>query len=97
MPIVKASKASYAWSRSSLTSTLNNLNFEILPGQLVAVVGHVGSGKSSLLSAMLGEMVRISGGISLRGRVAYVPQQAWMQNGSLEYNILFGKDKDASR
>jgi len=57
----------------------------------VAVVGTVGSGKSSLLSALLGEMIRSEGEANVRGKVAYVPQQAWMRNESLKNNILFGK------
>ena len=57
----------------------------------MAVVGTVGSGKSSLLSALLGEMVRYEGEANVRGKVAYVPQQAWMRNATLRNNILFGK------
>ena len=57
----------------------------------MAVVGTVGSGKSSLLSALLGEMVRFEGEANVRGKVAYVPQQAWMRNTSLKENVLFGK------
>ena len=55
------------------------------------MVGTVGSGKSSLLSALLGEMVRYEGEANVRGKVAYVPQQAWMRNATLRNNILFGK------
>uniref|UniRef100_A0A8C1UB62 Multidrug resistance-associated protein 1 n=1 Tax=Cyprinus carpio TaxID=7962 RepID=A0A8C1UB62_CYPCA len=61
-------------------------------GALVAVVGHVGSGKSSLLSALLGEMQKQEGYVSIKGSVAYVPQQAWIQNATLKDNILFGRD-----
>ena len=57
----------------------------------MAVVGHVGSGKSSLISAMLGEMNVVSGSINTTGKIAYVPQQAWMQNETLKNNITFGK------
>uniref|UniRef100_A0A674BHR1 Canalicular multispecific organic anion transporter 2-like n=1 Tax=Salmo trutta TaxID=8032 RepID=A0A674BHR1_SALTR len=60
-------------------------------GSLLAVVGHVGCGKSSLVSALLGEMEKMEGDISIRGSVAYVPQQAWIQNATLRDNILFGK------
>ena len=42
---------------------------------------------------MLGEMIRLNGCINTRGQVAYVPQQAWMQNATLQNNILFGKGK----
>uniref|UniRef100_A0A8C7ZZ63 ABC-type glutathione-S-conjugate transporter n=1 Tax=Oryzias sinensis TaxID=183150 RepID=A0A8C7ZZ63_9TELE len=62
-------------------------------GSLVAVVGHVGSGKSSLLSAMLGETEKRSGQVTIKGSVAYVPQQAWIQNATVQDNILFGREK----
>merc|ERR1711892_740001 len=53
-------------------------------------VGTIGSGKSSLLSALLGEMERSSGQVEITGRIAYVSQQAWIQNAKLKDNILFG-------
>ncbi|XP_029940293.1 multidrug resistance-associated protein 1-like [Salarias fasciatus] len=85
----------FSWSNSG-SACLQNVNMKLKTGSLVAVVGHVGSGKSSLLSAMLGEMERISGSVSLQGSVAYVPQQAWIQNASLKDNILFGGDRKES-
>ncbi|GFR90411.1 multidrug resistance-associated protein 1 [Elysia marginata] len=60
-------------------------------GKLIAVVGPVGAGKSSLLSATLGEMQQLTGDSSIAGEVAYVPQQAWIQNTTLQNNILFDK------
>ncbi|XP_020585341.1 ABC transporter C family member 4-like [Phalaenopsis equestris] len=59
-------------------------------GSLAAVVGTVGSGKSSLLSSLLGEMRRISGKVRICGSTAYVAQTAWIQNGTIQENILFG-------
>ena len=56
---------------------------KVSKGELVAVVGSVGTGKSSLLSALLGEMELVGGKINTQGTVAYVPQQAWMQNATL--------------
>ena len=56
---------------------LENINFRVKPGSLTAVVGKVGAGKSSLLSACLGDMVKCSGNVNVKGTVAYVPQQAW--------------------
>uniref|UniRef100_A0A671RZR5 Multidrug resistance-associated protein 1 n=1 Tax=Sinocyclocheilus anshuiensis TaxID=1608454 RepID=A0A671RZR5_9TELE len=70
----------------------NVINVRIPEGAFVAVVGHVGSGKSSLLSALLGEMQKQEGSVSIKGSVAYVPQQAWIQNATLKDNILFGRD-----
>lgn len=61
---------------------------------MVAVVGSVGSGKSSVVSAFLGEMERVSGIVNTNGTIAYVSQQAWIQNATLKDNILFGKVYD---
>uniref|UniRef100_A0A673JUE1 Multidrug resistance-associated protein 1 n=1 Tax=Sinocyclocheilus rhinocerous TaxID=307959 RepID=A0A673JUE1_9TELE len=72
--------------------SLFRINVRIPEGAFVAVVGHVGSGKSSLLSALLGEMQKQKGSVSIKGSVAYVPQQAWIQNATLKDNILFGRD-----
>uniref|UniRef100_A0A8C9LAD4 Uncharacterized protein n=1 Tax=Pavo cristatus TaxID=9049 RepID=A0A8C9LAD4_PAVCR len=80
------------WALLSCSVTL-----DIKPGSLVAVVGAVGSGKSSLISAMLGEMENIKGHINIQGSLAYVPQQAWIQNATLKDNILFGSELDEAR
>ncbi|CAG9578809.1 unnamed protein product [Danaus chrysippus] len=80
----------FTWSDES-EPVLKNINLQIPRGGLVAVVGAVGSGKSSLLSALLGEMNKISGRVNTNGVIAYVPQQAWIQNATLQDNILFGK------
>uniref|UniRef100_A0A8C9VEL1 ABC-type glutathione-S-conjugate transporter n=1 Tax=Scleropages formosus TaxID=113540 RepID=A0A8C9VEL1_SCLFO len=74
----------------------SRINLQVARGSLVAVVGHVGSGKSSLLSAVLGETEKRSGRVSVKGSVAYVPQQAWIQNAALQDNIMFGREKKLS-
>ncbi|XP_047509488.1 multidrug resistance-associated protein 1 isoform X3 [Pieris napi] len=76
---------------------LKNINLQVPKGHLVAVVGAVGSGKSSLLSALLGEMYKTSGRINTFGSFAYVPQQAWIQNATLQDNILFGNSLDKGK
>ncbi|XP_050076523.1 multidrug resistance-associated protein 1 isoform X2 [Anopheles maculipalpis] len=78
-------------------TTLKNINVRVEKNQIVAIVGTVGSGKSSLLSAFLGEMDKISGRVNTLGRIAYVSQQAWIQNATLKDNILFGKPMDQRR
>uniref|UniRef100_A0A8B9SEE7 Multidrug resistance-associated protein 1 n=1 Tax=Apteryx owenii TaxID=8824 RepID=A0A8B9SEE7_APTOW len=83
--------ASFRWDKSGLP-VLKNLNVSIPEGSLVAVVGQVGSGKSSFLSAILGEMEKLEGTVQRRGSVAYVSQQAWIQNAILQENILFGSN-----
>eukprot|EP00731_Ephydatia_muelleri_P028696 Em0020g340a len=82
--------ATFTWD-SPERPVLSDLNLHIKPGQLVAVVGQVGAGKSSLISALLGEVEKVEGTVNLRGHVAYVPQQAWIQNASVKDNILFGQ------
>ncbi|KAJ8673709.1 hypothetical protein QAD02_004971 [Eretmocerus hayati] len=85
----------FSWdSENTEKPTLRNINLQIKQGQLIAVVGTVGSGKSSLVSAFLGEMEKLSGRVNTRGSIAYVSQQAWIQNATLQDNILFGKSLD---
>ncbi|KAL5238885.1 hypothetical protein ACI65C_006295 [Semiaphis heraclei] len=81
----------FTWGELTDVPTLSNINLRVSSGQLVAVVGTVGSGKSSLMSAFLGEMDKVSGRVNTKGSIAYVPQQAWIQNTSLKDNILFGQ------
>ncbi|XP_076122347.1 multidrug resistance-associated protein 1 isoform X2 [Alosa pseudoharengus] len=83
---------SFSWSKGD-DPALKRINVHIPEGSLVAVVGHVGCGKSSLLSALLGEMHKQEGSVSIKGSVAYVPQQAWIQNATLRDNIVFGHEK----
>ncbi|XP_032595387.1 multidrug resistance-associated protein 1 isoform X5 [Drosophila grimshawi] len=77
--------------------TLKNINIEVRQNNLVAIVGTVGSGKSSVIQAFLGEMEKISGSVNTVGTMAYVPQQAWIQNATVRDNILFGKPYDRKR
>ncbi|KAL0266611.1 UNVERIFIED_CONTAM: hypothetical protein PYX00_009106 [Menopon gallinae] len=82
---------------SPLNFSLKNINLNIKAGSLVAVVGPVGSGKSSLLAALLGEMNKVKGNISMwnvEGGCALVTQTPWLQRGTLRDNILFGKNFD---
>ncbi|XP_077415304.1 multidrug resistance-associated protein 1 isoform X2 [Vanacampus margaritifer] len=81
----------FSWSKTE-SPTLKMLNVCIPDGSLVAIVGLVGSGKSSLLSALLGEMDKLEGSVAVKGSVAYVPQQAWIQNSTLKENIIFGQE-----
>ncbi|KAG0270862.1 hypothetical protein BGZ95_001422 [Linnemannia exigua] len=73
---------------------LSNINLDIAAGSLTAVVGRIGQGKSSLLSAIMGEMYKKQGTVKVYGDFAYVPQQAWICNATVKDNILFGKSFD---
>lgn len=73
---------------------LHDMNFEIGRSELVAVIGTVGSGKSSLLAALAGDMRKTNGEVVLGASRAFCPQYAWMQNATLRDNVLFGKEMD---
>ncbi|PVD27025.1 hypothetical protein C0Q70_12175 [Pomacea canaliculata] len=80
----------FRWDSEIPKPTLRNINLNIPEGKLVAVVGPVGCGKSSLLAAMLGEMEKLQGRVVVKNSVAYVPQEAWILNATARDNILFG-------
>ncbi|RCK63639.1 Bile pigment transporter 1 [Candida viswanathii] len=104
---VKIQNATFYWTRDKYTDleqdaeehqlhTLRNINFEVPKGDLSCVVGKVGSGKTSLLYALLGQLIMVQGEgttpptIDIRGTVAYCAQQPWIMNASVKENILFG-------
>ncbi|KAG1832564.1 ABC protein [Suillus subalutaceus] len=76
---------------------VKNVTMTVPRGQLVAVVGPVGSGKSSLLQGLIGEMRKVSGHVAFGGRVGYCPQTAWIQNATLRDNITFGQPFEEDR
>uniref|UniRef100_A0ACD5TRC9 Uncharacterized protein n=2 Tax=Avena sativa TaxID=4498 RepID=A0ACD5TRC9_AVESA len=94
---IEISNGCFSWDASAEVPTLNDLNFQARQGMRVAVCGTVGSGKSSLLSCILGEMPKISGEVKTCGTMAYVSQSAWIQSGKIQDNILFGKEMDSER
>lgn len=86
--------SSPAWDQRS---HLRDVNIRIKEGELVAVIGPTGCGKTSLLQALLGEMIKQDGNVTVTGRVAYVPQNLWIPNESLQNVILFGREMEPSR
>ena len=76
---------------------LSGVDLTVTQGQLVAIIGPVGSGKSSLCNALLGEMVQTQGSVSTGGSVAYASQTAWILNATVRDNILFGETLDEER
>jgi ABC-type multidrug transport system fused ATPase/permease subunit len=92
-------KATFKWDLKNESGdfALNNLTFSAKKGKLTAVVGDVGSGKSSLLAALLGQMIRMEGECKVYGSIGYVPQEAWLLNMTLRDNITFGSDFDEKR
>lgn len=91
---IVAENASFSWDRTNSQPVLHSLNFTIPRQKLVLIVGTVGSGKSSILMALLGEMIKLYGRIGVYGRLAYVSQQPWVQNNSVKNNIIFGNIPD---
>ncbi|XP_076790552.1 ATP-binding cassette sub-family C member 6 isoform X5 [Arvicanthis niloticus] len=83
----------FTWSQES-PPCLHGINLTVPQGCLLAVVGPVGAGKSSLLSALLGELLKVEGSVSIEGSVAYVPQEAWVQNTSVVENVCFRQELD---
>lgn len=91
----------YAWETSDQNLKKSTVKItekmKIMKGYKVAVCGSVGSGKSSLLCSILGEIPEISGaGVKVYGTTAYVPQSAWIQTSTVRDNVLFGKAMDKS-
>ncbi|RXW22412.1 hypothetical protein EST38_g3441 [Candolleomyces aberdarensis] len=76
---------------------LKELKFSVPKGAFVGIVGRIGSGKSSVLQAIIGEMRKTQGQIVVGGSLAYVPQIPWIQNATLRDNILFGQPEDEAR
>ncbi|KAL3835470.1 hypothetical protein ACJIZ3_010206 [Penstemon smallii] len=98
--VVSVHDASCTWSsynEEEFDSVLEHVNLFVPKGFMVAVIGEVGSGKSSFLNMVLGETRLINGSISLCGSKAYVPQVPWIMSGTIRDNILFGKDYDQQR
>ncbi|KAI4350307.1 hypothetical protein L6164_004775 [Bauhinia variegata] len=87
----------FCWDHSSSRPTLSGIQMKVERGMRVAVCGMVGSGKSSFLSCILGEIPKLSGEVRVCGSAAYVPQSAWIQSGNIEENILFGSPMDKAK
>ncbi|CAM0878903.1 unnamed protein product [Alopecurus aequalis] len=94
---IEARNGQFSWNTSSQVPTIQDLNFRIQQGMRVAICGTVGSGKSSLLSCILGEIPKLSGEIKTCGRIAYVSQSPWIQSGTIEDNILFGTENNREK
>lgn len=87
--------ASFKWSEHQTGTVLNDICLSASRGELLCLVGRVGAGKSSILHAMLGDLYKVTGTVTLRGSVAYVAQQPWVLNASVMENVVFGNPWDA--
>ncbi|EQC32351.1 hypothetical protein SDRG_10098 [Saprolegnia diclina VS20] len=104
VPEVAITDGDFTWHGSpstdadpSLPLTLRNIHLHLAPASLTIVVGAVGSGKSSLVSALLGEIHKVRGTRHVTGNVAYVSQEPWIQHDTLRNNILFADAFDDTK
>nr|AJD79132.1 ABCC3 [Pectinophora gossypiella] len=86
-----------SWTNDPNFLALKNLSLRIRKGRLCAVIGAVGSGKSSLLQLLLKELPAMSGSVSVHGKVSYACQEAWLFPSTVRENILFGQPYDAEK
>ncbi|GAA5860817.1 hypothetical protein JCM3774_003151 [Rhodotorula dairenensis] len=93
----KATTPSKTSEKEDPPSRVEDINLRVARGQLLCVVGSVGSGKSSLLQGCIGEMRRVKGEVIFGGRIAYCAQSAWILNTTVRENILFGRNFDEKR
>jgi ABC-type multidrug transport system fused ATPase/permease subunit len=94
---VSFTEASFAYSEKG-EPVLKDISLNIAPGEFVAIVGKVGSGKSSMVNALLGELKQKSGSLSVNGALAYTAAlESWIQNATVRDNILFGKSYEPDK
>ncbi|KAJ6796498.1 ABC transporter C family member 2-like [Iris pallida] len=93
LPAISIKDGYFSWDSKEERPTLSSVNLDVPVGSLVAIVGSTGEGKTSLVSAMIGELPPkpdTNTNVTIRGRVAYVPQVSWIFNATVRDNILFG-------
>ncbi|XP_014900369.1 multidrug resistance-associated protein 4 isoform X4 [Poecilia latipinna] len=90
--MVKIQDLKCYWDKNLKAPTLQNVSFTVKPEQLLAIIGPVGAGKSSLLNAILGELSQETGVVKVKGEVTYTSQQPWILPGTIRSNILFGNE-----
>ncbi|KAK3182849.1 hypothetical protein Dsin_030135 [Dipteronia sinensis] len=90
-------KGNFSWEPESDVPELRDISLEVKSRQKIAVCGQVGAGKSTLMCAILREVYKISGSVSVNGTIAYVSQAPWIQSGTVRDNILFGKPMEKTK
>ncbi|PFH45503.1 hypothetical protein AMATHDRAFT_82867 [Amanita thiersii Skay4041] len=84
----------FSWSSRSASPTLENINLCVKAGELIGILGRVGAGKSSLLSAVIGDMIRTEGEVVVTGSIAYASQNPWIMSATVRHNIVFSHEYD---
>lgn len=98
LPAISIRGGFFSWDSKPEHPTLSNINLDIPVGELVAIVGGTGEGKTSLISAILGELPPLgNASVTIRGSIAYVPQVSWIFNATVRENILFGSNFEPTR
>ncbi|XP_072393692.1 ATP-binding cassette sub-family C member 4-like [Diabrotica undecimpunctata] len=95
--IVSLQNLTVKWNVSFSDNALENINLNISDGQLIGIIGPVGSGKSSLLQTLLGELDITEGNMRVRGQISYASQEPWVFAATVRQNILFGEEYDKKR
>lgn len=76
--VLRIRDGEFAWERKSVQPTLEGVNLTVRKGELLGILGRVGAGKTSLLSAIIGDMTRREGEVVVNGTIAYAPQNPWL-------------------
>lgn len=76
---------------------MKNINLQAKSGDLIAIIGEVGCGKTTLLTGMMHELETLGGSVRSRGTVAYVEQEPFIVSGTVKENILLGSEYDDER
>ena len=88
--VVSIRNGEFRWLADSTEPILQDIDLTVKKGDLLAVIGRVGDGKSSLLGSMLGEMTKSEGQVMVRGTVSYFSQNSWILSATVKDNIVFG-------
>lgn len=87
--------ATFSWNRHQNKNALTDIEYTAYKGELSCIVGRVGSGKSSFLQSILGDLWKVEGEVEVRGTIAYASQQTWILNATVKENIVFGYRYDS--
>nr|CAD7447895.1 unnamed protein product [Timema bartmani] len=85
------------WDGKANENTINEINIQVGHGKLIAIIGQVGTGKTSLLQAILGELPKASGSCVVNGKISYACQEPWVFGSTIRQNIVFGSTFNKTR
>ncbi|KAG8166171.1 hypothetical protein KVR01_004723 [Diaporthe batatas] len=94
---ISVKDGTFSWDRHNTDkNALKDITFSANKGELSCVVGRVGSGKSSFLQSLIGDLYKVKGSVTVHGAVAYVAQTPWIMNATVKENIVFGYRYDSN-